>query len=227
MSKAIGIIGAMDIEVNGLKSLIKDPVVKEFSGIQYYSGSINGKEVVVAKCGVGKVFAAVCAQTMILNYSIKIIINIGVSGGYDNSLNIGDIVVGTKVVQHDMDTSAVGDPKGLVSGINKIFFDCDASFNTKIDDMKGFDIKKGIVASGDQFLCDRISVGAIYAAFGAIAFDMESASIGQVCFINNVPFGIIRTISDNGDSNPSFDYLEFCDSSAKKSIKLISAFLNY
>ena len=126
MSKVIGIIGAMDIEVNGIVSLLENPCEKSISGIKFYSGSLFGKEVVVAKCGIGKVFAAICAQTMILEYKPSVIINSGVAGSLTNELGVLNVAMANKVVQHDMDTSPLGDPRGLISGINVIYFDANA-----------------------------------------------------------------------------------------------------
>ena len=122
MSKPIGIIGAMDIEVDGIVASMSNTTIEEISGVKYYSGTLSNKNVVVAKCGIGKVFAAICSQTMILKYNPCVIINTGVAGSLSNELNILDVAVADKVVQHDMDTSAIGDPKGLISGINVIYF---------------------------------------------------------------------------------------------------------
>ncbi len=116
----IGIIGAMDVEVAELIESMENIKKDTISGIVYYEGTLQGKDVVVAKCGIGKVHAAVCTQTMILKYNPAAIINTGVAGSLSASLDIGDLVVSNKVVQHDFDTSGVGDPIGLISGIDLI-----------------------------------------------------------------------------------------------------------
>jgi len=121
----IGIIGAMQTEVELLISKIEGAEKSTVSGIDFYSGKMENKDVVVAKCGIGKVFAALCAQTMILKYGVELIINTGVGGAISDSLEIGDIAVSSAVVQHDMDTSAIGDPVGLISGINVIEIEAD------------------------------------------------------------------------------------------------------
>ena len=113
-----GIIGAMSVEVEALKAEMTDKATETVSGIEFVSGKLCGKEVVVAQCGVGKVFAALCAQTMILKYGVDRVINTGVAGSLSDKLAILDVAVATEVVQHDMDTSPLGDPVGLISGIN-------------------------------------------------------------------------------------------------------------
>ena len=134
MSKMIGIIGAMQIEIDNLLKIIKNEEVVTISGIKYIKGTIHNKNVVIAKCGIGKVFAAMCAQTMILKFNPEIIINTGVSGGIKD-LDIGDVVIADKVVQHDMDTTPLGDPKGLISGINLIHIPCSKNIVERLDDV--------------------------------------------------------------------------------------------
>ena len=116
----IGIIGAMDVEVENLKNKIQDKKVDIISGIEFVSGKIEGKEVVVAKCGIGKVFASICAEAMIIKFNPDYIINTGVAGTLTCELSIGDVAISESLCQHDMDTSPIGDPKGLLSGINII-----------------------------------------------------------------------------------------------------------
>mgnify|MGYP002518578278 CR=1 FL=1 len=122
----VGIIGAMHIEVETIKSLMENKTVETVSGVDYIRGTLHGKEIVIAVCGIGKVAAAMCTQTMILRYSPECIINTGVGGSLSTKLAIGDIAVAESLVQHDMDTSPLGDPKGLISGINKVYFDTDS-----------------------------------------------------------------------------------------------------
>ena len=221
MSNLIGIIGAMDIEVSGIVSAMQNVTEKTISGIKYYKGILNNKEVVVAKSGIGKVFAAICAQTMILEFQPCVVINTGVAGSLTNHLNVLDVVVATKVVQHDMDTSAIGDPKGLISGINKIFIESDSSVIEKLVHSSS-EVEccafKGIIASGDKFIAEKCDKSLINAEFGAVACEMEGASIGQVCFVNNVPFGVIRAISDG--EGAEMDYITFANIAAQNSVKI-------
>ena len=225
----VGIIGAMKIEVENLKEIMCDYTVETISGIDYYKGKLCDTEVVIAQSGVGKVNAAVCTQTMILKFLPKLIINIGVAGGLTNEINIGDVVIATEVVQHDVDTSAIGDPVGMISGINIINIPCSpkavAALKKAADEMKDFKALTGIVASGDQFLNDKAKTKWIAETFNAVACEMEGGSIGQVCYINNVDFGVIRAVSDKGDEDSGISYNEFVQIAAKNSIDIIIRFL--
>ena len=149
----IGIIGAMNDEVDALISRLDGHLEETVSGIKFHTGTIYGKPVVIARCGVGKVFAAMCATAMIIRYSPCLIVNTGVGGALSSGLSCADIVVATKLVQHDMDTSPLGDPVGLVSGINKIYFNADeraAELLINAASKLSLPAKRGIVASGDQ-----------------------------------------------------------------------------
>ena len=226
MSNLIGIIGAMDIEVNGLIANMQEPVTEVYGGISFTKGILHGQNVVVSKCGIGKVFAAMCAQTMILKYSPDVIINSGVAGALSSELNILDAVIASSVVQHDMDTSPLGDPRGLISGINIVNIDSDTTTSDKLIDAAkslGVNTVKGIVASGDQFMADLIKKSDVAATFGAIACEMEGAAIGQVCYVNKVPFAVMRTISDG--KGEALDYMTFSAIAANKSIQIIEDFL--
>ncbi len=229
MSNIIGIIGAMDIEVNGIISDMTNTKIEEFSQMRFVSGELFGKRVVVCKCGIGKVFAGICAQTMILKYSPKIIINSGVAGALDEELSVLDAVVATSVVQHDMDTSPLGDPVGLISGINVVGIDTDANVSNCLENSaKELEIavKRGVIASGDQFVANPQRKEYIKNTFGASACEMEGASIGQVCYVNKVPFSIIRTISDG--KGEVLDYFTFSELAANQAIKIIKNFIkNY
>ena len=121
----IGIIGAMQMEVDALQAAMESPASVTVSGITFVTGRIGKHDIVAAQCGIGKVFAAMCAQTMILKYAPEAIINIGVAGSVTKGLQVLDIAIADKVCQHDMDTSPIGDPVGLISGINQIFFPAD------------------------------------------------------------------------------------------------------
>ena len=219
----IGIIGAMDIEVNNLKALIENKQTKTISGIEFVWGTIYNKEVVVAKCGIGKVFAAICAQTMILNFNPEYIINTGVAGTLLKELSVGDIAISSSVVQHDMDTSPLGDPVGLVSGINVINFNADEHLIKKAEAVlkeNNFNFKTGVIASGDQFIATKTQKENIIKNFNAIACEMEGASIGHTAFVNNVGFIVIRAISDSADDASTLDYPTFLKMAAENSTKI-------
>lgn len=219
----IGIIGAMDIEVNSLKALIENKQSKTISGIEYVWGYIYNKEVVVAKCGIGKVFASICAQTMILNFNPEYIINTGVAGTLTNALSVGDIAISDNVVQHDMDTSPLGDPVGLISGINVINFNANEHLVKTAEAVlneNNFNFKTGVIASGDQFIALKEQKDAIIKNFNAIACEMEGASIGHTCYVNNVGFIVIRAISDSADDSATLDYPTFLKKAAENSFKI-------
>ena len=225
----IGIIGAMDVEINGL---VKEMVIseeKEISGIAFYKGLLEGKETVVAKCNPGKVNAAICAQTMILMYDVKALINTGVAGGLSRNLNICDVAIASDVVEHDMDTTPLGEPAGFISGINMVKIPADKKIYTilgkcakECDDTY---TETGTIASGDQFLNSSVVKDRIISMFGAIAGEMEGASIGHVAYANNIPFGVLRVISDNADGESDMDFPHFCEIAAIKSIKICKDFV--
>ena len=205
----IGIIGAMDSEINMLKENAKDLKTKSISGIDFYSGRIYDKEVVIAKCGIGKVFAAICAETMILIYSPKEIIHIGIAGALISDIGVGDVVIASKVVQHDVDQTAFGFPKGKVQGFDDVNFLCDIKIVENLSlcaDKSGLKYKVGVIASGDQFIVDIEKKKSIAEEFDAIAVEMEGASTGQVCAINKTPFAVLRAISDGSDDSTTSTY---------------------
>ena len=223
----IGIIAAMNVEMEALRSHIKNPVSETISGVNFVRGTLNGHEVVTAVCGIGKVFAALCAQTMILRYSPECIINTGVAGTLSSRLSIGDIAVSSCVVQHDMDTSAIGDPVGLISGINLVELPADEALAGRLSSCAsrlGINTLSGPIASGDQFVASAERKRFISDTFGAIACEMEGAAIGQVCHVNSVPFCILRAISDSADGSSHMDYPSFVQIAAAQSVRLLLSF---
>lgn len=218
----IGIIGAMQMEVDALQAAMNQPVSESVSGITFVRGSIGRHEIIAAVCGIGKVFAAMCAQTMILRYQPQGIINIGVAGTVTSGLKVLDIAVADNVCQHDMDTSPLGDPVGLISGINQIYFPADKALAQAIGaaaDKLGIRHTTGTIASGDQFIHTQEKKTWIHETFNAIAAEMEGGSIGHVCTVNQVPFAVLRTISD-GDGG-TMDYNTFAQKAALQSIDVI------
>lgn len=226
----IGIIGAMSSEVDGVKAEMEAVSVNIISGIEFATGRINGVETIVAQAGVGKVNAAICAQTMVLIYKPNAIINIGVAGGYNN-LSIGDVVIADSVVQHDMDTSSLGElgePKGFINGIDLIHIPTDKKLSEKLlEAARNEDVVccSGVIASGDQFINSTKRAQQLHDDFNAIAFEMEGASIGHVCFQNKIPFAVLRSISDNGDDSSNIDFPAFVKAAADIAISIILSFL--
>ncbi len=225
----IGIIGAMQVEVAELVKSMKIGRVETISLISFYFGTLDGYDIVIAKCGPGKVNAAICAQTMILKFLPDIIVNTGVAGSLTNSLDVGDCAVASSVVQYDVDTTAVGDPLGMISGIEVIEFPCHAlvvrSLTSALKSMNDLHYEVGLIATGDKFMNSSADKNGVLMNFNAIACEMESGSIGQVCYMNNVPFGIIRSISDNSDSTSNIDYSQFLELAALRATSVVKKFL--
>ncbi len=222
----IGIIGAMQPEVEAIISALADRGSETVSGITFHTGLIAGKRVAVAKCGIGKVFAALAAQTMILKYSPDLIVNTGVGGAIGGGLNCGDVVVADRLCQHDMDTSAIGDPKGLVSGINMIYFDADLRARELLlseASRLGLSVKSGTVATGDRFIADPVDKRRIATDFSASVCEMEGCAIAQIAYVNGTPFAVVRAISDSADGEATMDYPTFLSIAAANSTKLTLA----
>ena len=220
----LGIIAAMALEAEPLIEHMTDKTCETVSGITFTKGDLFGRTVVVAVCGIGKVFAALCAQTMMMTYAPQAVINTGVAGSLTTRLAIGDLAVAEQVVQHDMDTSAIGDPVGLISGINEVYLPADAAMREKLlaaAAAVGVNTLCGTIASGDQFVSDSNKKAWIADTFGAIACEMEGAAIGQVCFVNKVPFAVVRAISDDASGEAQMDYPQFAQMAAKHSVELI------
>ena len=224
----IGIIGAMKIEVEKLCSMAENVKKEKVGGIEFNVGDLCGHQVIIAVCGVGKVFAAMCAQAMILNYSPDTIINTGVAGALASELRVGDVAVAENVVQHDMDTSPIGDPVGLISGINMVQIPADEKISSSLKKTAadlGMTCLSGTIASGDQFIADKAKKAYIKNTFSAIACEMEGAAIGQVCYVNGTPFGILRSISDNGDESAGMSYDKFIGVAVDNSVKILTDYL--
>lgn len=222
--ETVGIIGAMKVEIEEIQKKLQDVSTETISGIEYVQGMLSGKKVIAAKCGVGKVFAAVCAQTMVLRYAPDCILQTGVAGGLTDPLAPLDLVVATHVVQYDMDTSAVGDPPGMLSGINIVQIPCDGQL---IDALcrgagrLGRAPVTGIVATGDTFVCTEAQRSRIREQFAAVACEMEGGAVGQVCYINRVPFGMLRCISDGAGADSAMDYAEFVTAAANSTVQVV------
>lgn len=225
----IGIIGAMDIEVAILREKMQNPVVETVSGIDFIRGLLEGQDVVLAQCGIGKVFAAICAQTMILKYKVDAIVNSGVSGTLTSELHIGDVAVSTECVQHDMDTTPIGDPYGLLSGINIVRIPSDKTLAAEFDAVcknQGVNHRLGLICSGDQFVHTSERRDWIINTFpGGVAVEMEAASIAHVCYVNKVPFVSLRVISDEASGEAGMDYASFVKMAAKTSSQVTLAWL--
>ncbi len=225
----IGIIAAMEIEAERIVSAMTDRKEEEAGHVCFRVGSIGRNRVVTAVCGIGKAFAAICAQTMILTYGPDVILNTGVAGTLTPELGIGDLAISADVVQHDMDTTSIGDPPGAVTlnGVQVVKIPADWTLMERIRrlaEAEGIRTKRGTIASGDQFVSDRAVKEKIVRQFGAIACEMEGAAIGLVSALNGVPFVVVRSISDSADGGACEDYPSFAKKAAEQSARLVIAF---
>lgn len=223
----VGIIGAMNVEVNKFKEQMIGVSCETISGTEFVCGTLWGTPTVIAVSGVGKVNAAICTQTMILKYEPRFIINSGVAGGLDSSLEICDAVVANAVVQHDMDTSPLGDPVGYISGLDIVDIPTDAELSEKLlSAAQECNIHSimGKIVSGDQFINSSEKKKYFIDTFGASACEMEAAAIGHVCCKNNLPFAILRSISDSADDSSHISYADFVVAAANNLEKIMKVF---
>ena len=222
--KIIGIIGAMSSEVQGIWDIMTNTECKKIAGLDFVKGNIGETLCVVSKCGPGKVNAAICAQAMIDGYNPEVVINTGVAGGIGKDVKIGDLVIGTHCVQHDMDTSELDGLVGVIPEIEITELPCDKEISSKIyENAKSIynNVHTGVIATGDVFVGTTEKSNAINQMFGAIACEMEGGSIAQVCYMNNVKFAALRAISDNANDNGKVDYTTFEIKAADQSIELM------
>ena len=228
MKVDIGIIGAMESEVEAIIASLDERSCETVSGITFHTGRIGDKSVAIAKCGIGKVFAALCAQTMIMKYSPSLLVNTGVGGALAPDLKTGDIIIAESLCQHDMDTSAIGDPVGLVSGINKVYFDADRrAVEILLSAASELELtaRGGRVATGDKFIASGEDKACIISHFSADACEMEGCAIAQVSFVNGTPFVVVRAISDSADGEATMDYMTFLPKAAANSTSLTLALI--
>lgn len=224
----IGIICALNIEAEKLKAGIQEPTTEKIGRLTFVSGRLRGRDVVIGMAGVGKVNAAMCAQTMILKYAPTLIINSGVAGSLSPRLGIGDIAVGTDVVEHDFDTTAMGDPPAFFNETNGEPFPCDeaaAKAILKAAEAEGVHAVPAKLASGDQFISDADTKARLVRLFRAEACEMEAGAIAHVCFNNGVKCAVIRAISDSTDGEHQVEFYEFLPVAADNSARVVLRFL--
>lgn len=229
----IGIIGAMECEVELLKNQLTDVTKETYIGQDFYLGKLYSTDVVIVKCGIGKVNAALCTQYLILHFNVSKIINTGIAGACGKDLKIFDFVVSQKVVYHDFDVTFFGYKKGQVPNL-PLFFQADDNLQNKVLDAfnnsefsKEHKIQEGIIASGDKFISEKSVKDEIIKDFSPLCVEMEGAAIAHTCFVNNIPFVIIRCMSDNAqESNEKEQSYEFNEEiAAKECAKLICMIL--
>lgn len=227
--KCIGVIGAMASEIDALKQSLKEPETVTVSGIDFVSGKLGNADLVVAQCGIGKVFAALCAQAMIMLFGPDLILNIGVGGSLSKNLNIADVGIGRAVVQHDLDTTGLGDPVGMVSGLNIVELPCDETVVAALEQAAAsIDVhtETGVIASGDVFVNDEAVKRRIVDTFHGIVCEMEGGAIAQVCYVNHIPCGVLRAVSDNGDEDANRDYTDALQRAADVALDVLRAYID-
>ena len=221
------IIGAMQVEVDALKAVMTGQTSRTISGMEFVRGSLDGREVVAVVCGEGKVASAICAQTLILEYQVDAVINTGVAGTLCSELGISDVAVAVDVVQHDMDVTALGLPLGKVPSLDVVKIPCDAGMVAALEravKAQDCNYRLGTIASGDLFIHTEERRSFIVEHFGAIAGEMEGAAIGQVCYLNRVPFTVLRTMSDDASGNAPASFETFAAQAAELACAIVRAF---
>ena len=224
----IGIIGAMDTEVDNIKAQVKGKTVSEIAGVEFVCGFIEDVTVCVAKCSPGKVNAALCAQAMIDNFDIEMIINVGVACSLSNDVVIKNVVIASDVCEYDIDITALGEPRGFINGLNVIKVRADEKISELLARTAiscGGKIHRGTIASGDTFIASSELKDMLKNEFGAICGEMEGGAIGHTCAANNIPFAVLRSISDGGDENSQLDYPTFKKIAAEISTTIILEFI--
>ena len=222
----IGIIGAMEEEVKALADMMSNVETATVAGMVFKKGLLKGKEAVVVRSGIGKVNAAVCTQVLADRYGVDCVINTGVAGSLKNEINIGDIVISSDAVQHDMDATGFGYEMGVIPRMPVSVFPADRKL---IDAAKAacaeavpeIGVFEGRVVSGDRFVTDKSTKKRISDTFHAYCTEMEGASIAQAAYLNKIPYLVIRAISDKADDSASMDYGEFERKAIEHSVLLM------
>ena len=227
--KNYGIIAAMQEEMQEIQKIMKNIQKIEIYGLNFIKGEINDKLVVLVEAGVGKVNATRTAQLLIDKFDIDVVINIGSAGSANDKLNIGDIVIGKKLVQHDFDITAFGHPKGYISNVG-LYLESDTQLMKKMEkaikNLENIDFKilVGTIASGDIFCTDIKMKEKIRNKFEAVAIEMEGAAIAQVCKLDDIPFIVIRGISDSPNGNNEITFEQYLEKASKRCAQIIEKF---
>lgn len=217
----IGVIGAMEEEIAFLKEKLEVVTTKMVAGLSYCVGKYGKNQVVLVKSGIGKVNAAICTQAMIDHFGVDYVINTGVAGAVSADLHIGDILISADAVQHDMDTTAFGDPVGVIPRMPQSYFQADKTLielaQQAAADQNEYSVLVGRVASGDQFISTKEGKEKIRRNVKGDCAEMEGAAIAHTCYLNDIPFVIIRAISDDANEEAGMSFDEFCVMAAQRS----------
>lgn len=223
----LGIIGAMDEEVARLKELLEDVSVESRAGMDFYRGRLEGRQVVIVRSGIGKVNAAMCAQILADVYQVSGIVNTGIAGSLRAEIDIGDIVLSTDALQHDMDATGFGYAPGQIPRVDTLAFPADQKLLELARDCCGrvnqdIHTHEGRVVSGDQFVSDQKKKEWLVQTFQGYCTEMEGAAIAQAAYLNGIPFLIVRAISDKADNSASEDYPVFEAKAIRHSVNLLA-----
>lgn len=225
----IGIISAMEEELAILLDDMEVAEKKVKANMTFYKGKLWNKDVVAVVSGIGKVNAAVCTQILISEYKVDHVINVGVAGGIGMDIYPGDVVIAENLVQYDMDTTAFGDRHGQIPRLDTFDFICDKNLvnvcKEACDEIEGFNTFSGRIVSGDQFVASLEKIKWLEKEFEAKAVEMEGASIAHVCYLNNIPFVVIRSISDNANNGAHMDYEKFTPIGVRNSTTILKAMI--
>lgn len=219
----IGIMCAMVEELEPILEYMHIKEKKEHANNTYYIAEFNGKNIVLAYSKIGKVNASITATVMIEKFGVDVLLFSGVAGGIDEDLKIGDLITATHVCQHDVDLTVFGYKHGFIPE-SEIYFDCNVNLINlakKVADEMGIKLKTGIIASGDQFIHSKEKKEWIKEVFGASAIEMEGGAVGCVCWNEQVPFFMLRAISDTAEEGAGVDFDEFLEESSKVSAKFL------
>ena len=224
--KKIGIIGAMELEVEALKEQMDVKNIVEKASMKFYEGTLRGKDVVIVQCGIGKVNAGICVQILADLFQVDAVINTGVAGSLRAEINIGDIVVSTDACEHDMDVTALGYKQGIIPQMKESFFKADrqlveAAIEVCREVNPDINVYEGRVLSGDQFISGEEIKNKLIDLFDGSCTEMEGAAIAHAAFLNEIPYVLIRAISDKADGSAHMDYPEFERAAAAHSAKLV------
>lgn len=226
----IGIIVAMQEELDEILNIMHEVEQKKVYNVDFIEGNIEQNHVILVKSGVGKVNAARITQILIDKLDVKFIVNVGSAGGLNPKLNIGDIVIAEKVIQHDFDITAFNHNKGYITGVGD-YIHCDKGLVEKLNNIcynlndKEYKIITGIIASGDIFCTNVKMKDKIYSKFNAECVEMEGAAIAQVCYLDKVPFVVIRSISDSPNGNNAIVFDEFVKLASKRCADILKELL--
>lgn len=222
----LGIIGAMDEEVAKIKEHMTEIEVESKASMDFYKGLLNGKEAVVVRSGIGKVNAAICTQILADDFHVDAVINTGIAGSLNKDINIGDIVLSTDTLEHDMDAVSFGYPLGQIPRMDTLSFQADEKLRKAAMDacqkvLPNITAFEGRIVSGDQFVSSKEKKDWLVENFGGYCTEMEGAAIAHAAYLNQIPFLIIRAISDKADDSASMDYPAFEAMAIQNSVTLI------